>query len=265
MCQNLKPTLNKKIIHISRERVDFFCSPNTYWKRTFAIGEIADFLRSCGLISGWRNEKFPVGTSFESNILFEIERAAIPIFGLKGYGIHLNGFVKKNNTTYLWVGKRSMTKQTGPGKLDQLVAGGQPVGLSLTENLIKECKEEASIKKNLAIKAKPVNSISYMTEREEGLRNDTLFCFDIELPESFVPINTDGEVEKFFLWPVGKISQIIQETQDFKFNSAIVAIDFLIRHKFIDSNHKDFIQIIKKLENAPILRQGKEIQRFVAK
>lgn len=36
----------------------------------------------------------------------------------------MNGYVERNNEEYLWVGKRSKLKQTFPGKLDHLVAGG---------------------------------------------------------------------------------------------------------------------------------------------
>jgi hypothetical protein len=85
-----------------------------------------------------RNERYPVAIAFGDEPMLEIERAAVPLFGVRAFGIHLNGYVRSGNDTLMWVARRSMKKQTYPGKLDQLVAGGQPVGISLTDNLVKE-------------------------------------------------------------------------------------------------------------------------------
>ena len=40
-------------------------------------------------------------------------------------------------TTHLWVATRSASKPTWPGRLDHLVAGGQPASLSLRDNVLK--------------------------------------------------------------------------------------------------------------------------------
>jgi isopentenyldiphosphate isomerase len=77
-----------------------------------------------------------------------MERAAVPWFGIKAYGVHINGFIRNENTgevSHLWVARRSKTKSTFPGMLDHIVAGGQPYGISPYENVIKECAEEANI------------------------------------------------------------------------------------------------------------------------
>ena len=46
-----------------------------------------------------------------------MERAAVPYFGMKAYGVHINGYVKDpvTNEILLWVAKRSKTKSTFPG------------------------------------------------------------------------------------------------------------------------------------------------------
>jgi len=36
----------------------------------------------------------------------------------------MNGYVEKDGQKFLWIGKRSDVKQTYPGMLDHLVAGG---------------------------------------------------------------------------------------------------------------------------------------------
>jgi len=92
-------------------------------------------------------------------------------------GVHVNGYVlRPDGTMALWVARRSSTKPTWPGKLDHIVAGGQPYGLSLVENVVKECQEEAGIPECLAKKAIPVGVVSYTSLQQAGIKRDVLFC-----------------------------------------------------------------------------------------
>ena len=218
-----------------------------YAHRSSAIAQALQIMRNDGVISGWRDELYPVGTAFNKPPLFEIERAAVPLFGVPGYGVHMNGWLKKNGCTYMWIAERSMSKATGPGKLDQMVGGGQPVGMSLRGNLLKECYEEANIPDAIAANAKSVGTVSYRTVREEGLRNDILFNFDLEVPIDFEPRNNDGEVASFVLWEIQEVMQRLSDTDDFKFNSALVIIDFLVRHGFIDADDPDYFEVVTGL------------------
>jgi len=220
---------------------------DTYAKRTAAMIPVLVEFRDQGLISGWRDEPYAAGVSFSTPALFEMERAAVPLFGVKGYGVHMNGFVRDGDAISMWVGKRSLSKPTGPGKLDQMVAGGQPVGMGLKDNLVKECAEEAGIPEEIAVHAKPIGTITYLTDRPEGLRDDELFNFDLEVPAGFTPQNTDGEVDEFYLWPTHEVAERIQTTDDFKFNAALVVIDFLVRHGEIDADHPDYSDIVAGL------------------
>lgn len=55
-----------------------------------------------------------------------VERAAAPLLGIKAvYGVHMNGYVRKNGSMYLWVATRSASKPTWPSQLDHIAAGGQ--------------------------------------------------------------------------------------------------------------------------------------------
>ncbi|MED6210456.1 Nudix hydrolase 20, chloroplastic, variant 2 [Stylosanthes scabra] len=113
-------------------------------------------------IPGIRNELYPVVSSFGSRVLFSLERAAAPYFGIKAYGIHMNGYVEIDGQKHLWIGKRSNTKQTYPGMLDHLVAGGLPHGIDCKENVVKECEEEAGIPRSIS------SSRSQVRINEEG-------------------------------------------------------------------------------------------------
>ena len=47
----------------------------------------------------------------------------VGLFGTVQYGVHINGYFRHpKKGMYVWVGKRSMSKPTWPGKLDQMVS-----------------------------------------------------------------------------------------------------------------------------------------------
>ena len=124
-------------------------------------------------------------------------------------------------------------KQLDPSKLDHIVAGGVPAGLTPAETLVKEAAEEAAIPASLASLAVPVATITYAMERPEGLRRDLLFCYDLEVPAEFRPEATDGEVEAFELWPIARVMQTVRDTDEFKFNVNLVLIDLFRRQGLI--------------------------------
>ncbi|MED6180742.1 Nudix hydrolase 20, chloroplastic [Stylosanthes scabra] len=198
-------------------------------------------------IPGIRNEFYPVVSSFGSRVLFSLERAAAPYFGIKAYGIHMNGYVEIDGQKHLWIGKRSNTKQTYPGMLDHLVAGGLPHGIDCKENVAKECEEEAGIPRSISSRAKPVGAVSYMDIDGYRYKRDVLFCYDLKLPENFVPKNEDGEVESFKLIPVRQVAEVIRKTQFFKANCSLVIIDFLFRHGYISPENVGYLDLLRSL------------------
>ena len=218
--------------------------------RSAAVREVLLGLKAQGEMPLWRDEDYPVLRRWGGPPLLKMERAAVPRFGVRGFGVHLNGLVRGRQGLKLWVAKRARDKQTAPGKLDHIVAGGQPYGLGVAENLIKEAREEAGIPAALAAKAVPVGAVSYRCERREGLRDDVLFCYDLELPEDFAPVNEDGEVESFALWPLEEVLARIRETDDFKFNVNLVVLDLAVRLGLITPDDPDYQAIWEGLRLA---------------
>ncbi|MFZ5792604.1 MAG: DUF4743 domain-containing protein [Pseudomonadota bacterium] len=215
-----------------------------YDSRSAAMAEVVAALAAEGALPKLRNERYPVAASFYAKPLLALERSAVPSFGTLAYGVHLNGFVGRGRGTKMWIARRSRHKATAPLKLDHIVAGGQPIGLSLMQNLVKECAEEAGMPEALAKRAHPVGFISYLIENYEGIRNDVMFCYDIELPEDFRPTNTDGEIEEFYLWPIDKVIETLAAGEEFKFNVALAIIEFLVRHGFISPEDPDYAEIV---------------------
>ncbi len=196
-----------------------------------------------------RKELFPVLRDWQEVPLMAVDRALVPVFGLRAYGVHMNGFLRRRDGIHMWLGRRALDKPTAPGKLDHLVAGGQPLGLTPMDNLIKECAEEASIPETLARQARPVGLVSYRCRFTDGQRDDIQWCYDLEVPEGFIPKPGDEEVEDFLLWPIEEVRQRIAETEDFKFNVALVIIDFLIRHGLFGPGEPDYQEILHCLRS----------------
>jgi 8-oxo-dGTP pyrophosphatase MutT (NUDIX family) len=177
----------------------------------------------------FRNEAFDVRAEPAGEVLTTIDRGALPSFGIAAVGVHVNGLVRRADGLHLWVARRAANKTLDPGKLDQIVAGGVAAGMSLRETLVKEAGEEAAIPPELAARAELRSRIDYAMLREEGLRRDTLFCYDLDLPGDFIPRAVDGEVESFELWPMAKVLDTVARTDDFKFNVNLVLIDLFQR------------------------------------
>lgn len=194
-------------------------------------------------LKGWRNECYAVVEQYGESPLFLLERSALSYLGLTGYGVHVNGYVEKPDGLYMWVAKRAATKPTAPGKLDQIAAGGQPYSIGLMENVIKECEEEASIPAQIARTAVPVSAISYWYDKSVGMRPDIIFNYDLKLSQDFVPQVNDDEVASFTLYPMAELLEVVAETQQFKRNSAVVVIDFALRHGLITPDHRDYLRL----------------------
>ena len=96
----------------------------------------------------------------------------------------------------------------------------------------------------LAARARPVGVVSYNRVAPRGLRRDLLYCYDLELPPDFVPVNTDGEVESFMLLPLQEVADIVHDTDEFKLNCNLVVIDFLVRHGWIDPGSPAYVDLV---------------------
>jgi len=193
-----------------------------------ALAGIARALAERGLYR-WRGEAFDVRVRPDAPALTRIDRGAIPSFGLRAIGVHVNGLVRRPDGLHIWVARRAMNKLLDPGKLDHIVAGGVPAGLSPRETLIKEAGEEAAIPPRLASQATAVAALGYAMERPEGLRRDWVYGYDLILPEDFSPQPADGEVAAFELWPIGNAFAAVRDTDAFKFNVNLILIDLFLR------------------------------------
>ena len=212
-----------------------------------AVDRVVEQLVADGLVPKWRNEFFAVSTRWGAAPLFKLDRGAIAFFGVRAYGVHLNGYVRDRSGLRLWIGRRAPDKKVAPDRLDNLVAGGIGYGHSLFETLAKEAREEADMPADLIVRAVPVGAVSYRMETREGARDDVLFVYDIEVPSDFVPRNTDGEIAAFHLMAAGDVIDRVRASEDIKFNVNLVLIDFALRHGLVTADEPDYLDLIAGL------------------
>lgn len=219
--------------------------------RTAALDAILHQLIKKGLVAKQRHELYRVAAQFSDAPVALADRALMPALGLLSHGVHCNGFIRDGDAVKLWIARRAANASTDPGKFDHVVAGGQPYNYSLRDNLAKEAAEEADIPRALIDQAKPVGIIRYArTHTPCGVRRDTLFVFDCELPATFTPRNNDGEAQDFRLMDVAEIKQRLLDEDAFKFNVSLVLIDFLIRHGYIGCDEPGYDALVLGLRAA---------------
>ncbi len=220
-------------------------------QRTEEVGAFLRDLAREGWFPAWRDERYPVTADLKRPALMAMERAAVPYFGVRAFGVHLTGYVRRADGLHVWVPRRARDKPTYPGMLDNTVAGGHPEGLGLLQNVVKECFEEASIPAGIARQAKAVGAITYCHQSGMELKPDVQYVFDLELPEGFVCRCNDGEAESFELWPVADVMARVRGTFDFKYNCNLVLIDFFVRHGLIAADDPDYFAIVAGLRRHP--------------
>jgi 8-oxo-dGTP pyrophosphatase MutT (NUDIX family) len=198
-------------------------------------------------IPKWRNETFDVAPRWGEPPLFRLDRGAVPFFGVRAYGVHLNGYRYVHGAMHLWVGRRAPDKRIAPDKLDNIVAGGIGNGHGIVATLIKECEEEAGIPEPLVRPAVPVGAVTYCMETALGIRDDVLFAYDLEVPAEFAPKNGDGEIIRFDLMPAAGVVERVRATDDFKFNVNLVILDFALRHGLIAVDDPEYLDVASGL------------------
>ena len=189
------------------------------------LRDLAEFLKKEGVTPGWRNEEFAWIDDL-GHERFRVERAIFRSLGFHSRACHINGYTANKE---LWLGQRSSTKATDPNMLDNIAAGGISADETPQQCAIRELWEESGVPDHLAALIEPIGVINVKRVVEpKGLHDESLFTFDLELPEDFTPNNNDGEVESFIRLPFASAAELILEgalTPD----AAAVSADFLLR------------------------------------
>ena len=241
------------IFQVTDKAVELLLPDASMEEQSASVAEVLSELVNQGVITHLHGEQYIATATTRERGVLRLDRAAAPYFGIRAFGQHMNGYVVDDGKLKLWLGRRSNDRIHFPGKLDNMVAGGLPSDVGLQENLRKECWEEAGIDSKLAARARPVGAITYNMETEKGLKPDTLYCYDLQLPPSFRPNCNDGEVASFELLPVTEVMDIVLDSDEFKLNCNLVVIDFFIRHGYLGPDNEEYGEIISSLHPALVV------------
>ncbi|KAL2070850.1 hypothetical protein VTL71DRAFT_13876 [Oculimacula yallundae] len=204
------------------------------------------------VIHRMHSEPYPV-VGYNHRVNFE--RYAGNLFGFVSRGAHLTVYSNTKDGMKIWVPRRSAHLFTYPNCLDTTVAGGVAAGEGPFECIVREADEEASLAEDLVRReTKACGCITYVGltdprgNGEQGLvSSDIVYVYDLALPEGVVCRQNDDEVKEFSLMSIEKVKKGLKDGE-FKTNSALVMIDFFIRHGIIRSEEeKHYAEIMARL------------------
>jgi len=190
-----------------------------------SLHQLAQTMRLAGLIPGWRHEDF-AWLDQNGHQYFRLERAAFRTFGFRSMAAHVNGYTKSNS---IWLGRRSESKSTDPGKLDNIAAGGIAADETPWVSARRELWEEAGVPEQIAANIEPIGRIHMRRPiAGRGFHDELLYVYDLELTDQFVPTNHDGEVSGFIEASLAEAAARIL-ADEFTGDAAFVTADFILR------------------------------------
>ncbi|OQS05503.1 hypothetical protein THRCLA_02366 [Thraustotheca clavata] len=211
-----------------------------------------DLINSNIIKEKWKGEEYGARNNSE-DIIFHIDRGAATFFGITQFGCHLNGYVRHGpNDFSIWMGLRDKSRSRWPNRWDSIAGGGLPLDISPWDNMLKEAFEEAGLK-NISHLMTSVGALSYVNSEPEGLKNNTMYVFDIAMTEDMIPKIQEDEVDHFELWPLDKVFDLIENSPEcFKPDICMLLVDFGIRHGILtaDNTHQ-YTKLIQSLHTSP--------------
>lgn len=194
-------------------------------RRSRLLQGLAVQLRNRGLIADWRNELCSVlGTAGEE--VARCERGAFRTLGIQNRAVHVNGYLADGR---VWVARRSQLKRADPGMLDNVAAGGVSAGESLRSCAMRELWEEAGVPRSIASRVVfPGVSLRSVRETRFGVHDERVIVADVQLPDGFVPLGRDGEVEHFICMRRDQVEQALAR-DEFTVEAGLSMREFLGR------------------------------------
>ena len=217
-------------------------------ERTLAVDRVARTLARERLLSPWRNERYAVLGEYGRAPCFELERAAARYFGIRTFATHVNGLVRRDDATRMWIARRSPRKAIDPGRLDNLVGGGIAAGVSVLATLVKEAWEEAGIPQTLAARAQSHGTVHVCRAQRDGLQRETIFVHDLWLDATFTPACQDREVVGHRLITFSDAGALVANRRGpdvVTADASLVIVDCLIRHGVIATNSPDYAALCR--------------------
>jgi len=174
---------------------------------TAALAALALALREAGLAHAWRDEQLAVRDE-QGRRIASVERAVVRVLGITTAAVHLIG--RADDGRY-WVQQRAWSKANDPGMWDTLMGGMISGADTLASALERETWEEAGLRLDQLRGIARGGHVDIRRPCDDGHgagyvveRIDWYHC---SVPDGVVPVNLDGEVERFVLMDESEMLQ----------------------------------------------------------
>jgi 8-oxo-dGTP pyrophosphatase MutT (NUDIX family) len=161
------------------------------------LHRVALALRAAGLAHVWRDERLAVCDG-DGIRLASVERAVVRVLGIATRAVHLVGFDTRG---HVWLQQRALTKPNDPGRWDTLMGGMVSADDTMETALERETWEEAGLHLHALQDVEPGGWVHIERPAHDGTRHGYVvedICWSrCTLPDGMVPVNQDGEVERF--------------------------------------------------------------------
>lgn len=171
------------------------------------LNALAAVLRELHCCGPWRSEQLAVRGP-DGKAIATVERGAVRVLGIATEAVHLIGL--NHDASAVWVQQRSRTKAYHPGEWDTLMGGMVTASDSLTQALARETQEEAGLPITALTDLRPGACVLLDQPSDEGgaglgYMRETVHWWSARLAQEVVPVNQDGEVERFECWSHAKV------------------------------------------------------------
>jgi len=249
--QDFKVDHDAKTIHLSPK--DASASPSfSYTTALSKLVQKAIDEDTFSVIHGQHSEPYPI---VGANFPVSIERYASNLLGIISRGAHLTIYTNNPEGMKMWVPRRSPNLFTYPNCLDTTVAGGVAAGEGPFECIVREAEEEASMSEDLVRRnTVACGCLTYIGQHGDGDGGETgllapniIYVYDLEVGPDVVCRQNDEEVKEFYLMTVEEVKEALFRGE-FKTNSAVIMIDFFMRHGIITvENEKHYTEIMSRM------------------
>ncbi|MCJ1249748.1 hypothetical protein MMC30_006974 [Trapelia coarctata] len=214
-----------------------------------------------GILKNWAEKVHPVYGAGRK-LLLSIERAGTALFGVTVYSVHLIAYlltcigdVTNEEKFDVWTPRRSWG-ETYPSCFDNSVCAYLCTGEEPCDKVIKQTVEDGYFpRRYVKYNVQAVGTVSYFNIRnkrmggEAGLiQPECVYVYDLRfVPE--IPQPDPERLANSMMQPIGVAELKLHLLRGrFKDDCALVFIDFIIRHGFLNpKNEPDYIEIVSRL------------------
>ena len=118
--------------------------------------------------------------------------------------------------------------------------------------IVREAVEEVAIPESYTREnVRACGTLSYQMDRtddgREGCQHQVQYLYEMELPEDFVPMPFDGEVEEFMLKSLEEVVYALRRGE-FKLNCGMTWMGYLVKYRIVNAeNEPNLVEICSRL------------------